>query len=237
MTIPGLLVAVIAGMVPSSRRFTGFLAAFSAAVFTAYATEMWAAEPRVSHNAVSMLDDDADAVRVSDRETTQTQTSTRPTAEATLHALGEAVRTKRLRSRPESIDHVNDTIQIPSSDEAAGDGDAGIPSQHRPSAARPSPPGPLPNGPTGWVAAGTRAKKQPTPRRESLETEAVKPRVRWADARADESKSVRPAANWSASASIRLRGPSGRSNPLRDADGPVQTSPSKTRGANPLRNW
>jgi hypothetical protein len=105
--------------------------------------------------------------------------------------------------------------------------------------------------PAGWVAADrdtnterpavskamapkTVAFKAAPSKMERPETSRAS--VRWADGRGDDGAVVRPAADWSGTPSLTLRGTARRMNPLRNGDRHDEDASVMSRGANPLRS-
>ncbi|HEV3021143.1 MAG TPA: hypothetical protein VGX76_01700, partial [Pirellulales bacterium] len=232
-----LRLAVVTGSSHHAGLVVGLLGACWA-VLGSGPSELRAVEQHSLQMTISAPDDSADAVLASSVATAQGEariqssaSGRRPAAELTLRALGEAVRTKRRPNGGEPpADAAKSHVQPAS---AARDRDD-QPEEDR--AVRRSEPAPLPDEPPGWVAAGTRTNKRRTANLQSAPAETVKPRVRWADARTDEHKSVRPVANWSPSATVRLRERAGQFNPLRDTDAAAQETSPRPYGANPLRS-
>jgi hypothetical protein len=207
--------------------------------------ELLAVEPHPLRITISAPGGSADTERASSVATAHGEariqsaaSGRRPTAELTLRALGEAVRTKRRPNGGEPpADAAKSHVQ-PASAARDRDDQPEVDRAARRSALSSfaAEPAQLPDEPAGWVAAGTRTNKRRTANLQSAPAETVKPRVRWADARTDEHKSVRPVANWSPSATVRLRERAGQFNPLRDTDAAAQETSPRPYGANPLRS-
>ena len=229
--------------------------ALCAAVATVSASELWAGQPHSPRRTISATDVGVDAVRVrvSDDEATEpgAQPSRDALAERTLRALGEAASpNRRPRRRIQPRDEASSPASLTSAEEAVVEEPVEERADVRPLGPSPLAVEPLSEERSGWVPAGRRTKMprpiQPkTAARKAAAPKAAAPKaaggdtarasVRWAHARTDDGEAVRSAADWSAVATVTLRGPAGRFNPLRAGDGRGEEASVKTRGANPLR--